>query len=129
MAFHQPKYPILSVFWQKIYNYPAISEKFVINLFIMRTWYFLGLELTENLEIFDTWLTLIWSFINTENWKIFLLICFLWSEKLRSSPTVVFLRYYATLKWEKLNHCSTKLMHFCKKLPLALDCRQHRYSL
>ena len=27
-------------------------------------------------------------------------------------------------KWENSSRCSTKLMHFCKKLPLALNCRQ-----
>ena len=32
-------------------------------------------------------------------------------------------------KWENLNRCSTKLIHFCKKLPLALDCMQSKYSL
>ena len=30
-------------------------------------------------------------------------------------------------KWE--SGCSTKLIHFCKKLPLSLDCRQSKYSL
>ena len=32
-------------------------------------------------------------------------------------------------KWENLSRCSTKLIHLCKKLPLALDCRQSKYSL
>ena len=27
-------------------------------------------------------------------------------------------------KWENLSGCSTKLIHVCKKLPLALDCGQ-----
>ena len=31
-------------------------------------------------------------------------------------------------KWENLSG-STKLMHFCKKLPLGWDCRQSKYSL
>ena len=39
-----------------------------------------------------------------------------------------FLRYYATFKVRKLSNCSTKLIHVCKKLPLALDCRQSEYS-
>ena len=30
-------------------------------------------------------------------------------------------------KWE--TGCSTKSIHFCKKLPLSLDCRQSKYSL
>ena len=33
------------------------------------------------------------------------------------------------LKWENLSLCSTKSMYFCKKLPLALGCRQNKYSL
>ena len=32
-------------------------------------------------------------------------------------------------KWENLSRCSTKLIHVCKKLSLALACRQSRYSL
>ena len=40
------------------------------------------------------------------------------------------LKYYIMLpsKWENLSHFSTKLIHVCKKLPLALDCRQSKYS-
>ena len=33
------------------------------------------------------------------------------------------------LRWEKLSRCSTKLIHFCKKIPIALDCRQSKYYL
>ena len=32
-------------------------------------------------------------------------------------------------KWENLSGCSKKLIHFCNKLQLALDCRQSKYSL
>ena len=32
-------------------------------------------------------------------------------------------------KCENLNPCSTKLIHFCKKLPLALDCRRDKNYL
>ena len=32
-------------------------------------------------------------------------------------------------EWEKLSCCSTKLIHFCKKLPFALVCRHSKYSL
>ena len=38
------------------------------------------------------------------------------------------LRCYAALKLENLCRCSTKLIYFCKTLPLALDCRQNRQS-
>ena len=38
------------------------------------------------------------------------------------------LRCYAALKLENLCRCSTKLIYFCKTLPLALDCRQYRQS-
>ena len=38
------------------------------------------------------------------------------------------LRYYATFKVRNLIRCSTKLIHVCKKLPFALDCRQTKYS-
>ena len=31
-------------------------------------------------------------------------------------------------KCENLSHCSTKLIHISKKLPLQLDCRQSKYS-
>ena len=31
-------------------------------------------------------------------------------------------------KWENLCRWSTKLIHVCKKVPLALDCRQSKYS-
>ena len=32
-------------------------------------------------------------------------------------------------KLGNLSHCSTNLIHVCKKLPLSLDCRQSRYGL
>ena len=31
-------------------------------------------------------------------------------------------------KWENLSRCSTKIIYFCKKLPLTLDCGQSKYS-
>ena len=31
-------------------------------------------------------------------------------------------------KSENLSCCSTKLIHVCKKLPLALSCRKSKYS-
>ena len=33
------------------------------------------------------------------------------------------------LKWESLSRCSTHVIHVYQKLPLALDCRQSKYSL
>ena len=32
-------------------------------------------------------------------------------------------------KWENLSRCSTRLLHFWKKLVFALDCMQIKYSL
>ena len=32
-------------------------------------------------------------------------------------------------KWENFNRCSTTSIHVCKKLPLAMDCRQSKYAL
>ena len=40
-----------------------------------------------------------------------------------------FLRYHATFKVRNLSRCFTKLIHFCKKVPLALNCKQSRYSM
>ena len=41
---------------------------------------------------------------------------------------LLFLRYYVTLKVRKCESLFYKLIHFCKKLPLALDCKQSKYS-
>ena len=32
-------------------------------------------------------------------------------------------------EWENFNRCSTTSIHVCKKLPLAMDCRQSKYAL
>ena len=34
-----------------------------------------------------------------------------------------------TSQWKNLSRCSTKLLHVCKKLPLALNCGQSKCSL
>ena len=39
------------------------------------------------------------------------------------------LKHYPAFKSENLCRCSTKSIHFCKKLPLALDWRQSKYYL
>ena len=38
------------------------------------------------------------------------------------------LRYYTTFKVRKFECLFYKLIHVCKKLPLALDCGQSKYS-
>ena len=42
--------------------------------------------------------------------------------------TASYIRPMLPSKWENLSHFSTKLIYVCKKLPLALDCRQSKYS-
>ena len=41
---------------------------------------------------------------------------------------LLLLLHFKVLCWENLSRCSTKLISVCKKLPLALDCQQSKYS-
>ena len=56
-------------------------------------------------------------------------ICMKFGTQNKSNMLIVnILRYYATFKVRKFEWLFYKIIYVCKKLPLALDCGQSKYS-